>query len=306
MKKSLTVGLLILLALGWLAPSAVAQQKAKTKETSGGSSGYKNLSDGLQYKIIKSNPENRKAEIGDFITMNIRIHIKDSVIFDSKKMYNDKPVPYQLHKPNGKGDITEGLLKMHEGDEVRMRFPVDSIVKFGGKDKLPPYAKPGEMEEFEITMVSVKSEAEFKAAANARANEQVQQDDKTLEDYFAKNNIKATKTASGLYYVISQEGSGDFPKPGQKVTVNYTGKTLDGKEFDSNVDPAKGHVQPFPFTLGQHQVIQGWDEGIQLIKKGGKGTLYIPSPLAYGEHSPSPDIPANGILVFDVEVTDVQ
>jgi FKBP-type peptidyl-prolyl cis-trans isomerase len=88
--------------------------------------------------------------------------------------------------------------------------------------------------------------------------------------------------------------------------MNYTGMTLAGAKFDSNVDPQFNHVQPFWFNLGMGQVIKGWDEGIALMPKGSKGTLYIPSTLAYGAQSPSPLIPANSVLVFDVEVVDAK
>src|SRR5690606_5379895 len=122
---------------------------------------------------------------------------------------------------------------------------------------------------------------------------QVGIDDKKLQEYFAQNNINAQKTESGLYYVIEKEGSGPTASAGQDVTVNYTGKTMDGKTFDSNVDPQFQHVEPFTFKLGQGQVIRGWDEGVALLKKGSKAKLYIPSPLAYGTQDRSPSIPPN-------------
>jgi len=105
--------------------------------------------------------------------------------------------------------------------------------------------------------------------------------------------------------VITTKGLGPNAKPGKKVTMNYTGKLLNGKMFDSNTDPAKGHVQPFTFTLGVGQVIKGWDEGVQQLKLGSKGTLFIPSGLGYGEHGAGGDIPPNAVLVFDVEVTGI-
>jgi len=86
--------------------------------------------------------------------------------------------------------------------------------------------------------------------------------------------------------------------------VNYTGKLLDGTIFDSNKDPKFGHVQPFSFTLGAGMVIKGWDEGMQLLKLGGRATFYIPSSLAYGPQG-SGSIPPNAVLVFDVEVTGI-
>src|ERR1043165_6131250 len=108
------------------------------------------------------------------------------------------------------------------------------------------------------------------------AQDQKSIDDKILTDYFAKNNIKASKTASGLYYVISKKGSGANAMAGQNVTMNYIGKFMDGKQFDANVDdkfmPVPGR-EPLRFTLGVGQVIKGWDEGVQLLNPGTRATL---------------------------------
>jgi FKBP-type peptidyl-prolyl cis-trans isomerase len=81
---------------------------------------------------------------------------------------------------------------------------------------------------------------------------------------------------------------------------------LNGEKFDSNVDPKFNHVQPFEFTVGIGQVIKGWDEGLQLLNKGGKAKLIIPSSLAYGSRGAGAAIPPNSPLVFDVEVTDIK
>jgi FKBP-type peptidyl-prolyl cis-trans isomerase len=94
--------------------------------------------------------------------------------------------------------------------------------------------------------------------------------------------------------------------------MNYTGTLLNGKKFDSNEDPAFQHVEPFEFTLGQGQVIRGWDEGIALLNVGAKAKLLIPSPMAYGDRGmpgnpANPDgIPANSPLVFDVQVKAIK
>jgi FKBP-type peptidyl-prolyl cis-trans isomerase len=129
-----------------------------------------------------------------------------------------------------------------------------------------------------------------------------------LQAYFAKNNIKAQKTASGLYYTIQRPGSGPDVAKGQTVSMKYTGKTLAGKAFDSNVDTSIGHhgTTPLTFKVGQGQMIPGVDEGVGLLKKGSKATLYLPSPLAYGTRGAGPDVGPNSILIFDVEITDVK
>ena len=109
------------------------------------------------------------------------------------------------------------------------------------------------------------------------------------------------KTASGLYYKITEKGNGKKPKKGDQVAVHYTGMLLDGKVFDSSL--YRG--QPLNFAVGIGQVIEGWDEGILLLNEGDKARLVIPSDLAYGSQGAGGVIPPNAALVFDVELVRV-
>ncbi|GAB2213575.1 hypothetical protein Droror1_Dr00017885 [Drosera rotundifolia] len=103
----------------------------------------------------------------------------------------------------------------------------------------------------------------------------------------------------GLKKKLIKEGEGwDFPEPGDEVEVHYTGTLLDGTKFDSSRDRG----EPFKFTLGQGQVIQGWDQGIKTMKKGENALFTIPAELAYGESGSPPTIPPNATLQFDVEL----
>jgi len=110
------------------------------------------------------------------------------------------------------------------------------------------------------------------------------------------------KTASGLEYIEVEEGTGAQAEAGKTVSVHYTGKLQDGKVFDSSV--SRG--EPISFRLGVGQVIKGWDEGIALMKVGGKAQLVIPSALGYGERGAGGVIPPNATLVFDVELVAVK
>lgn len=109
----------------------------------------------------------------------------------------------------------------------------------------------------------------------------------------------AVTTASGLKYVVVEEGTGPAPKSGDLVKVHYTGTLEDGTKFDSSVDRG----EPIEFVLGRGQVIPGWDEGIGLMKVGGKARLIIPPDLAYGEQGAGGGvIPPNATLRFEVEL----
>ena len=127
-----------------------------------------------------------------------------------------------------------------------------------------------------------------------------------MADYFSKNNIKATKAPSGIYYTTETEGSGEEIHPGKTVSIKYIGKTLDGKVFDANTGPEAKRTNDYTFMIGRGDIIPGMEEGVLLMKKGGKSTIYIPSELGYGADGAGDVIPPYAVLIFEVEVTNVK
>jgi FKBP-type peptidyl-prolyl cis-trans isomerase len=112
-----------------------------------------------------------------------------------------------------------------------------------------------------------------------------------------------TRTPSGLVYWDIRVGTGEVAKEGSHVRVHYTGWLISGKKFDSSVDAGK----PFDFTIGNGEVIKGWEEGVSGMKVGGKRQLRIPPSLGYGaEGTPGGPIPPNANLIFDVQLLQVQ
>jgi FKBP-type peptidyl-prolyl cis-trans isomerase FklB len=122
------------------------------------------------------------------------------------------------------------------------------------------------------------------------------------EAFLAANAKKdgVITTASGLQYKVLKSGAGESPKASDQVKVDYTGTLTDGTVFDSSVQRG----QPAVFPVGA--VIPGWVEALQLMKVGDKWQLFIPAKLAYGDQSPSPVIPANSVLVFEVELLGIE
>jgi peptidyl-prolyl cis-trans isomerase A (cyclophilin A) len=110
------------------------------------------------------------------------------------------------------------------------------------------------------------------------------------------------KTESGLRYQFIQKGDGKQAEAGKTVSVHYEGSLENGKVFDSSYPRKK----PIEFKLGIGQVIEGWDEGIALLKVGDKARFVIPSDLGYGSHGAGGVIPPNATLIFDVELMDVK
>lgn len=127
---------------------------------------------------------------------------------------------------------------------------------------------------------------------------QMEKDYEIIENYLNENNIEAQKHTSGIYYVIHQEGEGANPTIYDLVEVKYVGKLIDETIFDQTSEE-----DTVEFRL--YGTILGWQYGIPLIKKGGKETLYIPSELGYGNKSVG-SIPANSVLIFDVELKNIK
>ncbi len=291
-------GALILL----LTAASVSGGVSSSAQTSVTRDGFTHLESGLEYKILKNGDGKRHPQVGDHLDMNVRVHVRDSVIFDSRQLNNNRPVPFQVQPPSFKGDFIEGLMLMSSGDSAALRLPVDSIIRQG--KQLMPGMKAGDMLEYDVSLMSVLSDTDYKKDQAEKAGLQNAIDMAILQEYFKKNHITAQSTKNGLYYKITKPGKGKNAKAGDIVSVNYTGKFMDGNAFDSNTDSSFKHPEPYQFTLGKGAVIHGWDEGIELLNKGAKATLYVPSRMAYGMQGNS-NIPPNAILIFDVELVNV-
>lgn len=124
---------------------------------------------------------------------------------------------------------------------------------------------------------------------------QAEKDDRLIKEYIADHSLNATATGTGLYVVVDQLGTGLSCNGFSDVKVKYTGYLLDGTQFDQSTAG---------ITVNLQQVIKGWTEGIPHFKEGGKGKLLIPSALGYGSQSIG-SIPANSVLIFDVELIEV-
>ncbi|REJ84922.1 MAG: peptidylprolyl isomerase [Bacteroidetes bacterium] len=176
------------------------------------------------------------------------------------------------------------------GHVVKGQDVVDSIagndsimhVRILRKGKQAENFKAAEVFENEKNKIIAMEEAKI-AAAKAK-----------VDSLFAGSTV----TASGLKYIVVQEGTGASPAATSNVTVHYTGMFMDGKIFDSSVQRGQ------PATFGLNQVIKGWTEGLQLMKEGGKTKFLIPPDLAYGPMG-RPGIPPNSTLIFEVELIKV-
>ena len=279
--------------------------------------GFKQGDGGMLYKIVKDEP-GPSIQPGDFVSLNFIVKTDaDSVLASS---YDMGHVSTQIMpKPQSKGDIYEGFTKLSEGDSAIIKVNIDSAAK--GKPRQPGMKGKYTVYTIKIEKVIAKgnlSDEVFRgrcvAYVQSLANVFKKEEPVKIKKYIADNNLKVTTTASGLNYVINTQGTGPSPVVGDTVAVNYVGKYVNGKVFDTNIkgEAQKAKMQlnpmnpykPIRFPVGVQGMIAGWNEGLQLLSKGSKATFILPSSLGYGEQGNGPIQPFTP-LVFDVELVDI-
>lgn len=271
--------------------------------------GFKKAENGLHYQFFTQDENGVKAVEGDGVSIKIVYALKrtptDSVLFDSKLNSDDGSgtIRYILPKSSFKGSLEDAIMMMSKNDSAAFIISADSFfLKTNKMQALPPFAKPGDKMQITIKLMEIKTKKELDENQKKQEAEIAQlseQEKPKIEAYLLANKVTDAPTASGLIFVETQKGKGkDHPKATDEVTVHYTGMLLDGTKFDSSVD--RGEPAKFPLN----QVIQGWTEGIQLMTKGSKAKLIIPSALGYGARGAGAQIPPFSPLVFEVELID--
>jgi FKBP-type peptidyl-prolyl cis-trans isomerase len=260
----------------------------------------KSKTTGLSYVMHKSN-KGPKLKLEDVVTLNLKYSTsKDSLVFDSWKM--GKPIQLKIAKASFKGDLMDGLTLLTVGDSASFLINADSLFTKTFGAPRPAFIDSSSFLNFTVKIISTTTDAALKAEELKAEKENAMKENEVIAKYIADKQITPSKSSSGLMYIITEPGSGEQAQAGKTVKVHYTGRLLDGTKFDSSLD----RNDPIEFKLGQGMVIKGWDEGIALLKIGGKALLIIPSNLAYGSRGAGGVIPPFSPLTFEVELVSVQ
>jgi len=278
--------------------------------------GFKQSPGGLLYNIhsTKGNPI---IQTGDFVFLNMVVkNDGDSVMYST---YDSGQLQHLvMPKPQSKADIISGLMLLAEGDSATIKIPADSAFKKGPR---PPGFK-GNFIVYDIKIEKViargkLSEKIFADRINDYGNHMMEglrkQEPAKITNYIAHEKLNVTKTADSLFYQITKPGAGPNAAPNDTVVINYVGRFLNDKIFDTSIKDTAvsqkkydaGHpYKPIHIVAGAHQVIPGWDEALLLLNKGAQATVVLPSKLAYG---------ANGMQIigpftpisFTIQIVDI-
>jgi len=289
MKRNLIFVLKNMLAITVLL-AVVVGCKPKQKE-------FKTTESGLKYLFHVEIEDSTKVNMYDIVTVYMNYRTQDSILFDGKH----NKFPFQVI-PQFDGDLMDGILLMHNGDSATFAFDTKVFYeKMMGYPKVPEELAAINELFVEIKVIDIKPENEMQKAGRLAMEERKNGEELEISKYLTENQISVAPTASGLYYILVNEGTGAQAVAGKKVKVHYTGTFLNGEKFDSSYD----RNEPYEFLLGRGQVIPGWDEGIAMMKVGGKARFVIPSKIAYGDQDYGP-IKAFTPLAFEVELVNVE
>lgn len=280
--------------------------------------GFKQGEGGLLYNIHTSKG-GAKIKTGDFVSLNMVVKTDGDSVLNST-YESGQPNRLAMPKPQAKGDVVAGISLLGEGDSATFKISADSIFK-GGQQRPPNFKSKYLVFQVKIEKVIAKgnlNDQVFQGRVTDYLKTQMEglkaQEPAKIKKYIDDNHLKLTKTPSGLLYVITNPGTGEKPAVHDTAVVNYTGKMVNGKVFDTSIkeeaqkakmpmDPMR-QFAPIRIPVGEAKVIPGWDEGLQLLSKGSKAIFIIPSDIAYKDQGIGPIAPFTP-LVFEMEMVNV-
>lgn len=275
--------------------------------------GFKKTKSGLHYKFVQENKGAQQAQPGDVLVVEMKMRLDDSLLFDNS---GNPQRMFEITEPMFAGDINEGLQMLHIGDVATFAVEADSMA---ARFPMPPFYKQGVGSkiyyEINLSGIITKESIDKEKADFAAAMEKMREEEPAiLAKYIEDNGIKVKPTESGLYIIEKKKGKGPKVENGKAVKVNYTGKLLDGKVFDTSVEsvaqdagiynPARPY-EPLAYVVGEMSLIKGWEEAMSTLSQGSVATIIMPSNLGYGAQG-AQVIPPYSPLIFELEVVSVK
>ncbi len=265
---------------------------------------YKKTPGGMPYQLF-SGKDTTEVKIGHFLKLNFTQKVNDSVYFTTE---GSMPLYVAVTGQSNPYEVTELWTKLRRGDSVVATQLMDTFIKRSQPGTMDPKYKKGDRIMTYIKVLDVfendstKSIDEKKILAEIGAKEA-----KVVEAFAKSKTSNLQRSPSGVFIEILEPGTGNLIDSGKYVSVNYTGTTFKGVKFDSNVDPAFGHVQPMSYTVGSPGMSKGFDEAMLSLRNGSSARIYVPSLLAYGATPPrGSQIKPFENLIFELKITDVK
>jgi FKBP-type peptidyl-prolyl cis-trans isomerase len=262
--------------------------------------GFKRARHGIYFQLHKIGEDDRKAQPGDFITIDIAYKtMNDSVFFKARRKF-------QLTEPTFEGSIDECFLMLAEKESATFIISASDFFYKTLQSALPSFLNEESKMKVTIDMLEIQTENEYKKEKEAFLHwiEDFGEYEKVvLRQYIEEEKLPVELMASGIYFINLIPGKGKKVEPGDTITINYEGRFLNGKFFDSTIK----RNQPFQFVYGtEWQVVKGLEEAIGMMHEGERSLVILPSEMAFGTDGSSTGIiPPFTSLIFEVEILKV-
>jgi len=262
--------------------------------------GYSKTWSGIYYKLLTIGDDNNKPKSGDYVTFEIAYKtIKDSLFFSGKRKF-------QVTRTEYKGSIDECFTMLAKGEKAEFILSAGNFFKKTLQNNLPSFLKPIDDMKIDINMIEIQSAKEYENEKKAFLHwieDFGDYEKEILSQYMQEQKLSISPVGNGLYYIKIKKGDGRKVAKGDTITVDYEGRFLDGKFFDSTV---KRH-ESFQFVYGtEWQVVKGLEEAIGMMEEHEKAIVILPSELAFGETGSSTGIiPPFTSLIFEVEIKKI-
>lgn len=262
--------------------------------------GYKRAGHGIYFQLHKIGEDNIKASPGDYITVNLTYKtLDDSVFFSANRKF-------QLTDPSFEGSIDECFAMMAEGENTTFILPAEGFFLKTLQTELPSFLQPDSRMKITVDMIEIQTGEEYRKEKEAFLHwiEDFGDYEKViLRQFIEEEKLPVELMGSGIYFINLIPGTGKKVELGDTITINYEGRFLNGKFFDSTIK----RNEPFQFVYGtEWQVVKGLDEAIGRMKEGEKSLVILPSGLAFGSGGSSTGIiPPFTSLIFEVEILKV-
>jgi FKBP-type peptidyl-prolyl cis-trans isomerase FkpA len=262
--------------------------------------GFKRAGHGIYYQLQKIGEEDIKAHPGDYITVNLIYKtLEDSVFFTADRKF-------QLTEPTFEGSVDECFAMLAENESATFILSAEGFFIKTLQTELPSFLSADSRMKITIDMLEIQTEEEYRKEKEAFLHwiEDFGDYEKViLRQFIEEEKLPVELMGSGIYFINLVPGKGKMVEPGDTITINYEGRFLNGKFFDSTVK----RNEPFQFVYGtEWQVVKGLEEAIGRMKEGEKSLVILPSELAFGsEGSSTGIIPPFTSLIFEVEILKV-
>ncbi|PIQ47807.1 MAG: hypothetical protein COW03_12735 [Cytophagales bacterium CG12_big_fil_rev_8_21_14_0_65_40_12] len=272
------------------------------------------LESGLAYKLIDDRG-GKKATQNDIMILELKSVYKDSVVAEPKPAGGFRLNPYVDAPPN----LRDVLLLLGEGDSAHIKFSLEEYfvltnsrvaTDFDTTESVYMQVRVTEINDKQVIADRLQAENDKLIAI------QLEKDKALIEAHLAENSLEAKQTPEGVYYVMTQEGTGPKAAAGDLARIDYVLTLLDGTFIDTSkkavaeanniYDTRREPYVPYEFEVGAGTVVKGWDLAIPLLNKGSKARLFLPSTLAFGANPRPGPITPNAVVIFDIEVIDVK